>query len=699
MRTVILGVLTATVCFGLCLSTNAEPITTGTLIEEMVDLRRLPEFPEPCYKTVQFSSYDHRSSLPGGPDWFANADGFGNEPLPNFEGVLKAPDDKGVGEYLVCDVAGPGAIVRVWTARMGGTIQMFLDGAEEPVFDGSASDFLIRPYHAYVEEAGIDEDILFGTLYQRNAAYCPMPFAQRCRIVWRGNLAWTHFYQIQIRLYGKSAEVVTFSPKALRKHKKAIRRVAKVLVDPDHEWEYASREQPIAFTVAVPPGADEKALELEGPKAIERLSLSVKADDLDKALRQTVLHILCDRYPWGQVQAPIGDFFGAAPGINPFTSVPFTVAADGTMTCRYVMPFAESLKIEIENRGAQPVEVSGSVLPMGYEWHPERSMHFRARWRVDHDAESAGSAVKDMPYLIANGSGVYVGTATMLLNPNPIPTSGGNWWGEGDEKIFVDDDVRPSTFGTGSEDYFNYAWSSTDIFGFPYCGQPRNDGPANRGFVTNHRWHILDPLPFKQRLSFYMELFCHVPTKGFSYARIGFHYGRPGLMDDHVAITDEDVRPPELPENWEPLALAGARNSVFYEAEDTIEAKDNIRLAQDNLWSGGALCRWTPKAAGEELTLTIAIGESGEYTLRLGLAHDAQSGAVSMRVDGEDAGFGGEARVADLYVPYRTLCRNVATRQVKLDQGDHTLTLRFEGGREDVADKSIGIDYIWVQKR
>jgi len=44
-------------------------------------------------------------------------------------------------------------------------------------------------------------------------------------------------------------------------------------------------------------------------------------------------------------------------------------------------------------------------------------------------------------------------------------------WGEGDEKVFVDDDRVPSIFGTGSEDYFNYSWSSPDIFAFPYCGQ------------------------------------------------------------------------------------------------------------------------------------------------------------------------------------------------------------------------------------
>ncbi len=95
-------------------------ITTGSLFEEMVDMAGLARFPDPAFRTVQFSSYDHRSTLPGGPNWFANADGFGGEPIPNFEKVLKAPDADGVGEYLVADVDGPGAIVRLWTAAIAG---------------------------------------------------------------------------------------------------------------------------------------------------------------------------------------------------------------------------------------------------------------------------------------------------------------------------------------------------------------------------------------------------------------------------------------------------------------------------------------------------------------------------------------------------------------------------------------------------
>ena len=472
---------------------GGEPITTGSLIGQMIDMQRLAEFPDPAYKTVQFSSYDHRSTLPGGPMWFANSDGFGREPVPNFEGVVKQPDDKGVGEYLICDVEGP--------------------------------------------------------------------------------------------------------------------------------------------------------------------------------------------------------------GVNPYVSIPFTVASDGTMACRYVMPFEKSLKLVFENHGGQPVEIAGTALPTPYAWNRDRSMHFRARWRVNHDLAASNQDVLDLPFLIANGSGVYVGTAVMLLNPNPVPSSGGNWWGEGDEKVFVDADVRPSTFGTGSEDYFNYAWSSTDIFSFPYCGQTRNDGPANRGFVANSRWQIVDALPFQQRIGFYMELFSHERTEHFSYARIGYHYARPGLMDDHVAITNEDVRKPELPLEWEPAARGGARNSAFYQAEDIVKSKRHILVEEGRLWADGKLCRWNPTDQGEELTFTVAVKENGMYNVAFCFARDARSGRVSLLVDGKKAELGAESGIVDLHEPHRTMLRMEGVKPMSLAAGEHALTLRFEGAHEGAKEAAIGIDFISLQRR
>ena len=90
-------------------------------------------------------------------------------------------------------------------------------------------------------------------------------------------------------------------------------------------------------------------------------------------------------------------------------------------------------------------------------------MYFHAKWRIDPDLFVGRGAI-DLPYVVAIGKGVFVGCAAMIMNPTGVPTAGGNWWGEGDEKFMVDGEKAPSIFGTGSEDYFNYSWSRPDLF-------------------------------------------------------------------------------------------------------------------------------------------------------------------------------------------------------------------------------------------
>jgi len=677
-----------------CLGASATPITTVSLIDEMVDMTRLTYFPEPSYKTIQFSSYDRRSSLPGGPHWFANSDGFGREPIPNFEEVIKLPEEGQPGEYLMCDVEGPGAIVRVWTAQIAGHIRVYLDGSDTPIYDGPAQSFLMRPYDTFLEGTGLTRRDLEGSFYQRDAGYTPIPFAERCRIVWIGNHWDTHFYHIQMRIYDEGAEVVTFSHDDLRQGADRIREVAAILADPDPAPSGHTRA-PVAIDSTLEPGDRKVVMDLRERGAIGRLELTVDADDLDQALRQTVMYIQFDGDPWGQVQAPIGDFFGAGPGINPFVSLPFTVEAGGRMICRYPMPFQESARIILENLGDQEVTVTGSATPMRYLWDDDTSMHFRARWRVDHDLVSSNQeimGVQDIPILLARGQGVYVGTAIMLLNPNNIPTVWGNWWGEGDEKIFVDDEVFPSTFGTGTEDYFNYSWSSNDIFTYPYCGQPRNDGPANRGFVVNYRWHIVDPLPFHSSLFFYMELYSHERTEGFSYARISYYYARPGAMDDQLPPTKTDLVIPQLPPTWEPESRFGANQWQPLDCDDLITDTTDVEFVVDGMWQGGQVLVWTPSAQGDAKTLSIDIPEDGNYRMHIAFMLVPEGGSFRAEINGEPIRIGGQETVS-LRVPHGVLSRVRSTDAIELTAGTHELVITATR-----AGLPIGLDFLALRK-
>ncbi|MFZ2052951.1 MAG: glycoside hydrolase family 172 protein [Candidatus Aminicenantales bacterium] len=671
-------------------------ITTESLFREMIDLESLSRFPNPAYRTVQFSSFDRRSRLPGGPGWFANSDGFGGEPVPNFEKTLKKPGPDGVGEYEVADLKGPGAVVRLWSAAISGKVRLYIDDLNRPIYDGEAAPFFRRTYGCFTGSETLNPDLLERTIYQRDAAYAPLPFRKSLRIVWVGNLEEIHFYQVGVRLYEPGTKVVSFNPQDLVASSRAINDVLAVLADPDGMLGSAN-DSPFTFRTSLPPFEKRELFAIDGPQAVDRFVLKLESKDMDRALRQAILHIICDDVPWGQVQSPVGDFFGAAPGLNAFVSLPFSVQSDGTMVCRFPMPFQKSMKIMLENAGDQPINAAGSVRLRPYRWDEQRSMHFRARWRVDHGLIASNRDVQDLPFLLARGQGLYVGTASYIMNPSPVPTPYGSWWGEGDEKVFVDEDRFPSTFGTGSEDYYNYSWSSPDIFVYPYCGQPRNDGPGNRGFVTNFRWHILDPFPFRQAISFFMELYSHERTPGLSYARIAYHYARPGAFDDHLPIGPEDVRALELPA-WEPAARMGARDFEFFNAEKAVVDPGRTNLRGSRIFAGGTALIWYPERPGVSKDFKITVGEAGKKRIQCVFVHADQMGTVSALLDGRSVPWADGAATTNLKTPGRTLLRMISLEPFELAAGEHVLTLKFEGAEADIQVPEVGLDFIGIQK-
>ena len=108
---------------------------------------------------------------------------------------------------------------------------------------------------------------------------------------------------------------------------------------------------------------------------------------------------------------------------------------------------------------------------------------------------------------------MYVGDALTIMNPVK------RWWGEGDERIWVDGEDFPSIFGTGTEDYYGYSWGgrSTDFYEHPFHAQPHSYvyNKLNRkttserntyGFSTETRTRALDGMPFSSSFQFDMEI-------------------------------------------------------------------------------------------------------------------------------------------------------------------------------------------------
>lgn len=688
MRTVLKSLIFAVILSGFQM-VHGQVVTTASLIDEMTDLKQLSEYPVPGFSSVQYSSYDRRTVSPDKPGWFANDDGFGGEPLPGFLEVVKKPDSKGIGEYLICDVRRPGAIVRLWTAQIAGQLTVWLDQGKEPLYDGPAGPFFLHTYEALLKQDPRKE--WTGSINQNMASYYPIPFSKGCRMVWTGDLSDLHFYHVQMRLYEEGVRVKTFSVKDITENTAKLNHAAAVLSKPFKYLDTVLFDAAYE-TIWLKPGEKKLVKSVTGGAAIKRIAAFVTAQNLDKALRQTILEIRFDGSPWGQVQAPVGDFFGAAPGINPFESLPFTVLKDGRMVCRYFMPFKDSVQVLMENMGDQEVTVVTKIVAEPYAWKEGTSMHFRARWRADHELLADPGQVKDIPYLMIRGKGRMVGAACFLLNPTSVPSSAGNWWGEGDEKIFIDDNLKPSFVGTGSEDYYNYAWSSEELFAYGYCGQPRNDGPANRGFVTNYRWHILDNIPFDKSFDFYMELFSHRPVEHFSYARTIYTYALPGAHDDHMAISRSDVRNLKLPPDWWPEAAGASGNSIFYQVEDLLSNPRNTKLAEDPIWSARQMVLWSPESKSETLTILLPATKTGKFRINMTVARISGGGKMQVMLDNKPLKFFGN-EVVDLSTSFRSVARNISSDNLELSEGVHVLTIRPAGDKPG----PIGLDFIWMQ--
>lgn len=695
-RTFFISAIILIVTFSCTTREKLQIVTTGSLLSEMVDLDRLTRLPAETYKTVQYSSYDRRSTSTADSRWFSNEDGFGGEPIPGFEKVLKEPDSTGIGEYLICDIQKPGTILRLWTAGLDGKIRLFLDNMSSPVFEGEAQDLFWKTIEKLSGKEGqIDYN---GTFRQFDATYFPVPFSGRCRIEWIGDIKKIHFYHIGLRIYDSNVKVQSFRISDFLKYSQKIKEVNAALKDP--EWSDTLKAKSMQLSeIRIAPDSSVELFRLSGSKAVDYFSVRLVADEIENALRKSVLTIYFDDSSIPQVEAPLGDFFGAAPGLNPYRSLAFSVHADGTMICRFIMPFNHLARVEIKNNSTENIKIDGKISTLDYHWENGKSMYFRARWKINHGLTASyfgaeDNSVPDILYLMAMGHGRVVGTAAYLYNPSSAVTSWGNWWGEGDEKIYIDQDTFPSFFGTGSEDYFNYSWSSPAIFSYPYCGQPRNDGPGNHGYVSNFRWHILDDILFQDKLAFFMELGHHGIVPGFSYGRIVYFYALPGLIDDYQKISLNDIV--EIPYNtWEPVAYLGSAGYKFIQAENLLAVRSNCRVEEGKMWAGGKILMWTPAKKKERIIFRIMSDKDLEKTsIGLTLVHSPDGGTISVFLNGKILKYGDKETI-NLSGPDHQILDNHFSDPVHLLKGINELIIESE---TEGYGKKAGVDFIWFKE-
>jgi len=107
------------------------------------------------------------------------------------------------------------------------------------------------------------------------------------------------------------------------------------------------------------------------------------------------------------------------------------------------------------------VKLAASTSP--WKWD-DRSMHFHANWHCQYPLNTR--PMLDWNYNEIQGQGVYVGDTLTVFNPVA------GWHGEGDERIYIDDESFPSHLGTGTDDYYGFAWGSGGAHLFVLAAKP-----------------------------------------------------------------------------------------------------------------------------------------------------------------------------------------------------------------------------------
>jgi hypothetical protein len=309
-------------------------------------------------------------------------------------------------------------------------------------------------------------------------------------------------------------------------------------------------------------------------------------------------------------------------------------------------------------------------------------MVFHAAWRQQRAiATIGGTGTMDWNYISLSGTGVFVGDTLSVVNHARA------WWGEGDEKIYIDGEAFPSHFGTGTEDYYGYAWCSPRFFDSAFHAQPRAEGPSNFGNTTNSRVRLLDAIPFARSLQLDMEVW-HWKSTTIDYAVATYWYARPGASSNAPSV-DKNI--------------AEAKAEVVYDMryqanipgfDIANEPAGNLRIQKmtnfGEGWHDNNHLWWTDATPGDVLAMNIEAPATGKLKLVGELTKAPDYAIVQFLVDGKPVG-----EPVDLYNDRVVPTGEMTLGTVELAKGTHRLEVKIVGKNEKAMAKHlVGIDTI-----
>lgn len=266
----------------------------------------------------------------------------------------------------------------------------------------------------------------------------------------------------------------------------------------------------------IEPGQTQEVFKAEGTGIVTHIWFTIAAQGGDH-LKEIVLRMYWDGNSNPSVETPVGDFFGLNLGqYFIYESAFLNCSSVKALNSYFAMPFRKGARITVTNEGQKPVNsfysnIDYKLVPS----LPEDIAYFHAEYRqaTPNRAEQYASSKEETNL---NGKNNYVfletrGKGHLMGVTLGVAQNSENWFGEGDDMIFIDDENAPAITGTGTEDYFCGAWDfggkDTAIAfahlynGAPYIAIPERTG----GRYCLYRWHADAPVTFNRYLKHTIE--------------------------------------------------------------------------------------------------------------------------------------------------------------------------------------------------
>jgi hypothetical protein len=508
--------------------TSPTKIAYQNLFRKLTDLSLLAVPPQEGERSGSRTSTDPAAKYDTATDhyirWDANGDSLGY--------LAKEGDD-----WVVFDQDGPGVIWRIWAGSCGGGhIKIFIDNAPQPVVDAPFDEFMGR-CAAFIPNC----PNLAPVLSRGHVRFSPIPYNKHCKIVLCKN--WGAYYQFTYATYPTSTVLPEYN--ALPEYNDKIDRAMYFgLMETDRafqsrgEYPYPHEEQKQKHEYASLIASGETAEVFADSKSGAITMLRWDVSNLPLAERREIMRGLKLKIYWdgmenASVASPLGDFFGSAPGYNSYRAYPMGMTA-GICYSYFYMPY-KAAKITLTNESGHAVAPRITILSEPItDTTAQGTMRFCAKWHDQGDWQGldrsrfaeGGDRWPDWPIIRITGTGRFCGFALHVNDswkPDDFPqvkwwegqqitdfpvVDNFHWWGEGDEKFFVDGEKFPSTLGTGTEDYIGYSLAAIPpfiTFDSAYACQSLVPLRDNNGLTNIVRFQITDNIPFQKSFDGFLE--------------------------------------------------------------------------------------------------------------------------------------------------------------------------------------------------